>query len=94
MEGLADASVFLVLLSPDSVKSRWIREELDPALIRRLEGVLKVIPILLEPTSIPVPLRALRWVNLAHNYDAGLREIVKVLHGVSENPGLAILRSS
>jgi hypothetical protein len=86
VEGLANASVFLVLLSPDSVKSRWVREELDAALIRRLEGVLKVIPIVLEPTSIPVPLRALRWVNLADNYDAGLREIVKTLHRVSERP--------
>ncbi|MGB2715416.1 MAG: toll/interleukin-1 receptor domain-containing protein [Vicinamibacterales bacterium] len=86
VEGLANASFFLVLLSPNSVKSRWVREELDAALIRRLEGVLKVIPVVLEPTSIPVPLRTLRWVNLADNYDTGLREIVKTLHGVSEKP--------
>jgi hypothetical protein len=86
VEGLANASSFLVLLSPRSVTSRWVREELDAALVRRLEGVLKVIPVILEPTSIPVPLRALRWVNLADNYDAGLREIVKALHGVSEKP--------
>jgi hypothetical protein len=86
VEGLANAAFFLVLLSPNSVKSRWVREELDAALIRRLEGVLKVIPVVLEPTSIPVPLRALRWVNLAENYDAGLRDLVKTLHGVSEKP--------
>jgi hypothetical protein len=86
VEGLASASFFLVLLSPHSTKSRWVREELDAALIRRLEGVLKVIPVVLEPTSIPIPLRALRWVDLAENYDTGLREIVKTLHGVSEKP--------
>jgi hypothetical protein len=86
VEGLANAAFFLVLLSPSSVKSRWVREELDAALVRRLEGVLKVMPILLEPTSIPIALRALRWVNLADNYDAGLRDIVKTLHGVSDKP--------
>jgi len=44
-EGLAGADAFIVLLSQESVQSRWLQEELDAALIKRIEGVTRVIPV-------------------------------------------------
>ena len=71
-EGLGDCAVFVVLLSPESVASRWVREELDVALVQRLEGATRVIPVVARPCTVPVPLRALMWLDVAA---AGVSEV-------------------
>jgi hypothetical protein len=87
-EGLSSAQFFLVLLSSSSVGSKWVREELDAAMIRKMEGVIRIIPILKEPCDIPLSLRTLLWVDLSRNYDEGVRTLVKVMHGVWEKPAV------
>src|SRR5438105_1672243 len=47
-QGLAEAQLFVVVLSKASVSSRWVREELDAATIRRIEGITKVVPVIIE----------------------------------------------
>jgi hypothetical protein len=88
-EGLSSAEFFLVLLSSKSVDSKWVREELDAAMIRKIEGVIRIIPILKEPCDIPLPLRALLWVDLSKDYDDGVRTLVKTMYGVWEKPPVA-----
>jgi len=63
-EGLKDCRVFIVLLSPNSVKSEWVKHELDVALINRLKKITRVIPVIVEDCDIPVALRSIRWINL------------------------------
>jgi hypothetical protein len=54
-EGLSDSSYLLVLLSSSSVKSNWVKRELEIALARQLKDKhIKVIPCLLEDCDIPV----------------------------------------
>ena len=64
-EGLKNCSLFLVLLSPRSVQSAWVRHELDVAVINRLKRVTRVIPLVVEKCEIPVTLRALRWLDMS-----------------------------
>jgi hypothetical protein len=85
-EGLAKCDVFLILLSCASVESKWVKEELDSAMIKRMEGSTRVIPLVKEECRIPLPLRALKWVELSKDFDAGIREIVKSIYDVSEKP--------
>ena len=58
-QGLRDCGVFVVLLSNASVTSAWVRDELDVALIQRIEGTAQVIPVVVEPCEIPTPLKPL-----------------------------------
>ena len=51
-EGLAKAIAFIVVLSKESVKSRWVKEELDVATLRRIEELIKVIPVLKEDVEV------------------------------------------
>src|SRR5688572_9582899 len=67
--GLKDCDVFLVLLSPASARSRWVQEELDVAMIRRIEGATRVVPVVVAPTELPIALRPLLWVDLADGVD-------------------------
>jgi hypothetical protein len=56
--------------------------------LRRIEDLTRVIPILIEDVDVPSALRTLHWVDLRHDYPAGVRRIVNALHGISEKPPL------
>lgn len=86
IEGLSKCDVFLILLSGASVRSKWVREELDSVMIRKIEGVTRIIPLIKEKCEIPPPLRALLWVDLSVGFDVGIRRIVKSIYEVSEKP--------
>src|SRR5215470_58139 len=53
-EGLKDCTLFLILLSQASIQSPWVKHELDAAIVQRLDGVTRVVPVVLEPCEIPV----------------------------------------
>lgn len=85
-EGLGQAKGFVVLLSPDSVSSKWVKEELDVATLRRIEGVTRVIPALIGDVQPPVALRHLLYVDLRQDFDQGVRRIIDAVEGVSRRP--------
>jgi hypothetical protein len=85
-EGLKECSAFLVLLSRQSVASAWVKHELDVALVKRLEGAARVIPVIVEQCEIPFALRSLLWVDLTQNFDAEARRIADVIAGRLEKP--------
>ncbi len=87
-EGLADAEAFLIVLSKDSVRSDWVREELNVATVRRIEDLTRVIPVLKEDVEVPTALRTMHWVDMRTDFAAGVRSILNVLAGVSERPPL------
>ena len=64
-EGLKDCAAILVLLSPDSVTSSWVRHELDVAMVKRIEGSTRVVPVMVRPCEVPTALRALLWVDMS-----------------------------
>jgi len=86
MEGLSKCDIFLILLSCASVKSKWVKEELDFAIIKKIEGVIRIIPLIKEQCEIPPPLRALLWVDLSEDFDAGIRRVVESIYDASEKP--------
>jgi hypothetical protein len=57
-------------------------------MIRRIEGVARIVPVLREDCEIPFSLRALMWVDLRQNVDEGLRKIVNLYYGVNERPAV------
>lgn len=85
-EGLSRAKAFVIVLSPESVKSKWVREELDHATIQRIEGVTRVIPVIKEDTEIPPSLRSLLWLDMRTDFAAGVGRLVNAIHGVSAKP--------
>ena len=88
VEGIPKCDFFLILLSSVSVRSKWVKEELDSAMIKKIEGEIRIIPLIKEKCEIPPQLRALRWVDLSTDFDAGIREVVKSIYDVSEKPPL------
>lgn len=79
-EGLKDCAVFTILISPTSVKSSWVKNELDVAMINRIRRLSKIVPVVTEETEIPVSLRALKRLYLSEGTENVVREIVDVAY--------------
>ena len=88
VEGLSNCDIFLILISNASVRSKWVREELDHAMIKKIEGATRIIPLIKEKCEIPHPLRPLLWVDLSVDFDDGIRQVVKTIYDVLEKPAL------
>jgi DNA-binding transcriptional regulator YhcF (GntR family) len=87
-EGLANCDAFIILLSKASVASSWVQHELDVAMVNKIEGLTKIMPVVVENCTIPVSLRALRWLDITNNYENGLRELIKTIFEVKEKPAI------
>ena len=84
-EEIGTVEFLLAVLSPNSVKSNWVKKELGGAIVREIEEPeFKVIPVIKERCQLPTSLRqALRDKYQARfsdrKYDVVLREIVEAL---------------
>lgn len=90
--GLAQAGLFIVILSKNSVVSKWVREELDTAIVRKIEGVTRIVPVVIDDCEIPISLRTLLWIDLRSDRDGGIRKIVNLVTGDPTRPPLVLPR--
>lgn len=78
-EGLAGSKYFLVILSKSSVESRWVKEELNSALMQQVaRGGTFLLPVLLEDCDIPPLLQHRRYADFRSDYECGLSELLGV----------------
>jgi TIR domain len=84
-QGLKASDRFAVVLSPESVQSSWVNEEIDSAFVMeadfkktgRRESFL--IPILYRDCEMPLFLRTLKYANFIASYEQGLKELLRQL---------------
>lgn len=86
-DGLLGTDAFIILMSPPSMVSRWVREELRVALQRRLRDEdFRVIPILLTECKIPAFLQDYRYVDWRTTVEDATDELIRALKRVSPKP--------
>lgn len=90
--GIGTADTILVVLSQNSLNSRWVREELDAASVRRIQGKCRLIPVLLDVSEddVPTSVGHLVWhrVDDLQNIDGDVDRIVSTIFGYSDKPSL------
>jgi hypothetical protein len=72
-QGIAEAAYVILLVSPASNVSRWVKREWMAALAA---GGTVLLPVVVADTEVPPILRDLVYVDLRHDVDEGLRKIV------------------
>jgi hypothetical protein len=81
---------FAVVLSPRSVASGWVQQELEQALTNQLaEKKIRVLPLLLEHCDIPPFLRGKKYADFTSQsigYEAGFASVLKAL-GIDAGKG-------
>jgi hypothetical protein len=79
-EGLRASDFLLVLLSPESVSSRWVREEMALALSSELrQRAITVVPVILRDCDIPDKLRDLTAIDLRNERPDSIKQLVEAL---------------
>lgn len=87
---IASSDVLLVLLSPNSVASKWVQKELSAALSGELrDRAITVVPALVEDCDVPPLLSDRQYLDLRHDRPAAIRRLVEQIGSV---PGLDFSR--
>ena len=72
---LKNANRLLVVLTPDSISSEHVMDEVSYA----LDEHKQVIPILLKPCDLPLRMRRLQHIDFVNDYDIGINKLLPVL---------------
>jgi TIR domain len=84
-QALQESEAMVVLLTPEAIRSPWVRREIEyalgaPGYRKRMIPVLVGDQAALSTDDIPWILRHLRMITLpAHDTDAGIRQITQAL---------------
>jgi len=79
-EALAKHDTLLLLLSPDSVKSEWVKRELNATLMAQLSGQrVRVLPIVIKSTEIPFVLKDIRYIDMSKEFQKGFLQLLEEL---------------
>jgi hypothetical protein len=89
-DGLSGADVFLIILSENSIKSKWVKQELEVALIMRIEGETRIIPLKMGNVKIPAPLKPLMWIDMDGDFSQKIRELQMAIYQIREKPPIGL----
>lgn len=89
-EGLKDANAIIIVLSKVSVTKKWVREELNAGIVKRIGESTKLIPVLIDDCEVLEALKSTVWVRVRDlkNYEAELQQIVMAIYGHRDKPPL------
>ena len=93
-EGLQNADAVLVVLSRASITKPWVAEELDAAVVKRINDDSKLIPVVLDnldvKREVPMSVRhlLLEYVPDVQDRNLTLDRVVRSIFGTVERPPL------
>jgi len=88
---IASSQFVVVVLTPDSIESEWVRKEYTQALSLRK----KIIPIMLVPCSVPFALNTINFVNFATGeYADNFKKLLSPLGYTGKPPVVAPYKKS
>jgi hypothetical protein len=92
-EGIPSATAVVIVLSTNSVDKPWVREELNAAFVKHVEGGTKLIPVVLDDCRVPECLASTLWERISDltAYDQSFERIVTAITGVRDKPPLGTL---
>ncbi len=79
--GLAESGIFLAVVTPNALQSRWVKTETQDAIAAEHEGQVRVIPLLAAPCDVTGLLKTYQQVSFLRSYEDGLSQLIGVLGG-------------
>ncbi len=77
--GLEESGIFVLLLSPDAVASRWVQLETNVAITYTHEDEMKLYPLMLKTCRVPALWRAFQHISLRSDYALGYEQLLTAL---------------
>lgn len=87
-EGLKDAQAVIVVLSRLSVEKPWVREELNAAVVKRINTGSKLIPVVIDDCVVPEALKSTLWQRIEDldSYQESFDRILAAIFGTYDKP--------
>lgn len=77
-DAISSSDYLIVLLSPNSVKSRWVRKELDSAFARELASRdITLLPVMIADCEVPRFLEQRVLIDIRTDYAIGISKLVQ-----------------
>lgn len=92
-EGIKNAKAVIIVISKNSIKKPWVREELNASVIKRINTGSKLIPVIIDNCDVPECLKSTVWqpINDINNYDEELSRIIMSILGENDKPPIGKL---
>ncbi len=89
-KAIGEADAIIIVLSKYSVNKPWVKEELDAAVVKRIETGCRLIPVILDNCVVPDALKATAWVRVDNPQycEPAVDRIVAAIFGHQEKPEL------
>jgi hypothetical protein len=90
--GLDASGIFLALLTPAALASKWVQSETNSAIELEHDGSIRLIPLLVQPCTVPTLLRAYQRVSFISDYGIGLAQLLAALAPSRTEPAEATVK--
>ena len=84
--GLDESGIFLVLLTPDAVSSKWVKRETNIAVGMEHEGEVAFYPLDVKPCRPPALWRGYHFVSFKNEYRGDVAHLLKLLADETKAP--------
>jgi len=78
--GLQQGDFLVVILSKNSVKSKWVQKELAAALTLEAKRSMFILPVLIDSCEIPILLQDRKYANFRKGFNRGLDELLDAIN--------------
>ena len=87
-EGLKEAEAVVVVLSENSVESKWVKEELNTSVVARIERGTRLIPVVIDECEVPESLKSTIWERISNleDFEHSLARILATVFGQQLKP--------
>jgi hypothetical protein len=89
-EALTQADWFLVVLSPDAVKSPWVQAETHWALEHMVGRVVPIMARSCQPTDVHLRLGTLQYIDFRVDVAGGQRRLLALVQGVGQGAAATV----
>ena len=80
-QGVAESDFFVIAISEHSVKSEWVKRELNSALVREIaKRKTAVLPVKLGDVEIPDAISDKRYADFSTSYKQGLHDLLAAIN--------------
>jgi hypothetical protein len=89
-EGLKNSQAVIIVLSKNSVNKKWVREELNASIVKRINEGSKLIPVIIDDCDVPECLLSTVWQKIQNinNYENELDRVIMSIFSHIKKPPL------
>ena len=84
--GLRESGIFLLVLSPAGIDSKWVSQETQVAIMLENEGQMRIYPLRVQRAEVPLLLSTRQHIAFDTDYDRGLAGLLAALQPSQEPP--------